>query len=111
MKFTPNVALETLNRNPSFLQMRKWAPRDHLTSYLRHSAKTKPVTCNTSFASHFLSRKCPNFKLFPNYFVNQTTLNNETYDVTDDGVIELTTTLCKKPLRILTGYICSKIET
>ena len=28
---------------------------DHLTSYLRHSVKTKAITCNTSFASHFFS--------------------------------------------------------
>ena len=76
--------------------MRKWAPRDHLTSYLGHSVKAKPVSCITSFASHFLSRRCPNFKLFPNWFVNQPTLNNETYDVADDGIIELTSALCRK---------------
>ena len=93
--------------------MRKWAPRDHLTSYLRYSVKTKSVTCSTSFASHFLPSKRPNFKLFPNQFVNQPTLNNETYDVTDDGVIELTTAICQKAkiLRILTGYVCSDFET
>ena len=69
--------------------MRKWAPRDHLTSYYV-TLKTKPVTCNALFASHFLPRKCPNFKLFPYEFFNQPIIRNETYDVTDDGVIELT---------------------
>ena len=46
-------------------------------------------------------------------FSNQPTLNNEPYDVTDDGVIELTTALCKKAkiFRILTGYVCFDFET
>ena len=61
LKFTTNVALETLNRNPRFF---KCASGHLMTSHLRLSVKTRPVTCNTSFASHFLSRKCPNFKLF-----------------------------------------------
>ena len=35
------------------------------------------------------------------------------FDVTADGVIELTTALCKKAkvLRILTGNVCSDFET
>ena len=89
--------------------MRKWAHRDHLTSYLRHSVKTKAVTCNNTFASHFLPNKCPNFKVFSNYFVNQPTLNNETYDLTGNDVMQKTTDWFKKAkiLRILTSYVCS----
>ena len=90
--------------------MCKWAHRDHL----RHFIKTKAVTCNTSFASHFLSLKCLNFKRFPNKFEDQPTINNETYDVaTDKHVIKQTTILSKKAkvLRILTGYVCSDFKT
>ena len=55
----------------------------------------------------------PEFQTFSKLVFNQPTLNNETYDATDDGVIELTTALCKKDkiLRILTGYVCSDFET
>ena len=43
----------------TFLQMRKWALRDLLTSYLRHSVITNAVICYTSFACHFFSHKSP----------------------------------------------------
>ena len=52
-------------------------------------------------------------KKFLNENVLNALLNNETYDVTDDGVRELTTVLREKAkiLRIFLGYVCSDFET